>query len=85
MIKRLYRKLFTDHSALQGYVAHIPHGIVNVFLAVYVCWSVALLFGGGYIVMQYWQKFQGHPVDANDVAGWMVGMVIGSVIYITVL
>ncbi len=80
-IKRLVYKLFIEHSALQGFVAHIPHGVVTVFAAVYVHWTIALLFGIGFIVYQYWQKYQGHPVDPDDLGGWLLGMVIGGMVY----
>ena len=81
LLKRIIYKLFVEHSALQGYVAHIPHGMLNVFLAVYFHWTIALLFGIGYIVFQYWQKYQGHPIDPDDLTGWMLGMGIAGVLY----
>ena len=81
LIRRIIYKLFQEHSATQGYVAHTPHGIINVILAMEIGWSIALLFGVGFLVFQYWQKYGGHPVDANDVAGWLLGMSICGLIY----
>jgi len=81
MLKRIIHKLFIEHSALQGYIAHTPHGVINVILAVEVHWTIALLFGVGFIIYQYWQKYQGHPVDADDIAGWLLGMAICGIVY----
>lgn len=76
-----FRYIFFGHNATQGYLCHIPHGVVNVFLATHVHWTMALLFGAGYITFQYWQKYDGHPVDANDLAGWLLGIVIGGLLF----
>ncbi len=81
LIRRIIYKLFQEHSSLQGYVAHTPHGVINVVLAMEICWSIALLFGVGFLVFQYWQKYAGHPVDANDVGGWLLGMSITGLAY----
>lgn len=83
-MKSLIYRLFIEHSALQGYVAHLGHGIANVFLAVYVHWTIALLFGVGFIVFELNQEKHYWKVGdkaCRDLAGWLVGMVIGGLVY----
>jgi len=79
---RTIKYLFFAHNPVQGYVVHIPHGVITVVLAVLVHWILAFLFGVGYIVFQYWQKYDGHPVDANDLAGWLLGMALAGIGYV---
>lgn len=81
-MRKWFYKLFIECSPLQGYVAHLPHGIINVFLATHVDWTIALLFGGGYILFQLNQEKAGFPPAHYDLAGWLLGLCIGGGIYV---
>ncbi len=84
MIRRLIHKLFIEHSALQGYVAHTPHGLFTVFAAVHIDWTIALLFGVGFIVFELNQEKHFWVVGdkaCRDIAGWLLGMVVGGILY----
>lgn len=77
---RIIRKLFIEQSTTQGLVAHTPHGMINVFLAVYIHWVIALLFGIGFIVYELMHEWRLRDDSWNDLAGWLLGLVIGSII-----
>ncbi len=81
-MKNIIKRLFIEHSALQGYVAHLGHGIANVFLAVYVHWTIALLFGFGFIIFELNQEWHLRDQAHQDIAGWLLGIVLGSIVYI---
>jgi len=78
---RIIRKLFIEQSTLQGLVAHTPHGIVTVFLAIEVHWVIALLFGIGFIVYEVMHEWRLRDNSWNDLAGWLLGMAICGIIY----
>lgn len=82
-IKRWYHKLFTEHTALQGYVAHFPHGAVTVLL-VDVHWILSLLFGGGFLIFQLNQEHDGYPAAHYDLAGWLLGLAVCGVIKVLI-
>lgn len=82
MIIKWYRKLFVECTPLQGYVAHIPHGVINVFMATHVCWVIAVLFGVGYMFFQDGHERNNLDPAHYDLAGWLLGLVIGSAGYI---
>ncbi len=80
-IKRIIHKLFIDCSPLQGYCAHIPHGVFTVVAAVYIHWTIALLFGVGFVIFEWWQHKAKGDRPHEDLAGWLLGMVIGGLVY----
>lgn len=71
-----YRKLFTEDTPLQGYAAHIPHGAFTVFAATHVHWTIALLFGTGFIIFEIYQEADVGDKAHDDIAGWLLGMAI---------
>ena len=84
LIRHIIYKLFQEHSSLQGYVAHTPHGVVNVVLAMEIGWSIALLFGVGFIVFELNQEKHYRKVGdkaCRDLAGWLLGMSIAGLVY----
>ena len=80
-MKYIIKKLFIDCSSLQGYVAHTPHGAFTVFAAVYIHWTIALLFGFGFIVFEIVQQGNEGDKAHQDLAGWLAGMFIGGLAY----
>lgn len=80
-IRRIIYKLFIECSPLQGYVAHIPHGLFTVAAALYIHWTIALLFGGGFIVFEIVQQDNKGDEAQQDIAGWLLGMLIAGVVY----
>ena len=84
LIRRIIYKLFQEHSALQGYVAHTPHGAFTVFAAVYIHWTIALLFGIGFIIFELNQEKHYWKVGdkaCKDLAGWLLGIFIAGIVY----
>jgi len=81
MLMRIIRKLFIEHSTLQGLVAHTPHGMITVFLTVEVHPFVGLMFGGGFVVYEVMHEWRLRDNSWNDLAGWMLGMAICGIIY----
>lgn len=82
-LKRWYHKLFIEDTPLQGYVAHIPHGVITVML-VDIHWILSLLFGGGFIIFQLNQEHDGYPSAHYDLAGWLFGLAIAGVIRVMI-
>lgn len=80
-IKYIIHRLFIDCSPLQGYTAHLGHGIFTVVAAVYIHWTIALLFGIGFIVFELVQQDNKGDEAQQDLAGWLLGMVIGGLVY----
>ncbi len=80
-MKSIIKKLFIDCSPLQGYVAHLGHGFFTIVAAVYIHWTIALLFGGGFIVFELVQQDNKGDEAQQDLAGWLLGMVIGGLVY----
>jgi cytochrome b561 len=78
---KVIRKLFIEHSPLQGYVAHIPHGVFTVLAAIYIHWLIALLFGAGFIIFELQQGKDYGDKPSDDLAGWLLGMVLAGVAY----
>lgn len=83
-LKMVVRKLFIECTPLQGHVAHIPHGLFTVFAAVYVHWVVALLFGFGFIAYEVNQDWHLRDGAHYDLAGWLLGMVLGSFLFLII-
>lgn len=81
MLKRIIYKLFIEQSTLQGVVAHLPHGLFTVFAAVEVHWVLALLFGIGFMFYEFLHEWRLKDKSYDDMAGWLIGVVIGSIIY----
>ncbi len=81
-IRFIIRKLFIENTSLQGYCSHVPHGVFNVFAAVYIHWTIALLFGVGFIIFEWWQHKAKGDLPHQDIAGWLLGLVIGGIIYV---
>lgn len=81
LIRYVIYKLFQEHSAFQGYVAHLPHGAFTVVAAVYIHWTIALLFGVGFIVFELVQQDNKGDEAQQDLAGWLLGMVIAGLVY----
>lgn len=75
---RLFRKLFIEHTPLQGYVAHIPHGLFVVLSAVQIHWVVAATFTIGFICFEVNQDWHLRDQAHNDLAGFLLGIVIGT-------
>ena len=80
-IKKLIRELFVENSTLQGYVAHSPIGATTVILAKEVDPEAALIFGGAFIVYEIMHEWRLKDRSWNDLAGFMVGIVIAGFIY----
>lgn len=80
-MKNIIHKLFIDCSPLQGYVAHLPHGVFTVIAAVYIHWAIALLFGIGFIVFELVQQDNKGDEAQQDIAGFLLGMIIFGMIY----
>ena len=80
-IRLIIRKLFIENTPLQGYVAHTPHGAFTVYAAVYIHWVVALLFGVGFIIFEWWQHKAKGDLPHQDIAGWLLGIVIAGLVY----
>lgn len=80
-MKSLIKRLFIDCSPLQGYVAHLGHGVFTVVAAVYIHWTIALLFGVGFIIFEWLQHKAKGDNPHEDIAGWLLGMVIAGIIY----
>ena len=74
-------QLFFAHSALQGYVAHLPHGAFTVIAAVYIHWSIAVLFGVGFIIFELVQQYNFKDKACIDIAGWLLGMALTGTVY----
>ena len=80
-IGHIIRKLFIDCTPLQGYVAHTPHGAFTVVAAVYIHWTIALLFGVGFIIFELVQQDNQGDEAQQDIAGWLLGMFITGIVY----
>ncbi len=81
LMRHIIYKLFQEHAALQGYVAHLGHGVFTVVAAVYIHWTIALLFGGGFIVFELVQQDNKGDEAQQDLAGWLLGMSIAGLVY----
>lgn len=76
-----FKYVFLEDNPTQGLLCHTPHGIINVFLAVEVHWSIGLLFGIGFIAFEVMHEWRTRDDSWNDLAGWLLGLVIGGLIY----
>ena len=79
-IKKWLRCAFVENTPLQGYLCHIPHGLFVVLSAIFISWAIALAFTIGFIVFEVNQDWHLRDQAHNDLAGFLVGIVIGSVI-----
>jgi len=78
-MKKLFRKLFLEHSPLQGYVAHFPHGVFTTLSIVYLHWGIGLAFGFGFVVMELMHEWRLKDASHNDIAGFLVGIVVSAI------
>jgi len=84
ILRKIVYELFTGHTKTQGYLCHLPHGIFTVVAAVYAHWVIALLFGIGfciYEINQEWHYSWEGDKAHQDIGGWLLGMVIGGLVY----
>ena len=77
----LYQKLVKDNTLTQGLIAHLPHGVFTTFAAIYIHWSIALIFGIGFIVFELDQDWYFKDGAHNDLAGWLLWMAVSAIAY----
>ena len=81
MIKRWFRRLIIENTALQGYFAHLPHGAFTAFAAIYLHWAIALIFTLGFVCFEVQQDWHLRDQGHNDIAGFLLGLVLASIAF----